>query len=92
MPGQLIPPPEFDHPLSESLSMEERVALWLDLLEASEQMLIAGLRATLPDGADLRDAVRQVYERQSEEHFHALERIAEHFQLLEAEHGGTRGS
>lgn len=48
-------------------------------------MLIAGLRATLPPGADIREAVRQVYDRQSAEHVASLERIAERLHRLEAE-------
>jgi hypothetical protein len=85
--GQLLPPAELDHPLPEHLTIGERIAVYCDLLEASEQMLIAGLEATLPAGSDIREAVREVYERQSAEHVASLERIAERINRLEAEHG-----
>jgi hypothetical protein len=89
MAGELIPPPELDHPLPPNLTQEQLVAIWLDLLETSEQMLIAGLKATLPPGADIREAVRQVYEERSREHLEGLVRIAERLNEIEARNGGA---
>jgi hypothetical protein len=92
MPDQWIPPPEPGHPLPPGLSQAECVAVYLDLLEAGEQMLVAGLRATLPPGADLAAAVRRCHDRQSEEHYQSLVRMAERFNELKGNHGGSRGS
>lgn len=86
MPGDLIPPPELGHPLPEGLSHAQLVHLYVEALEASEQMLIAGLRATLPPGVDLRAAVKECYDRQSDEHFESLVRIAEHIKRIEESH------
>lgn len=93
MPDQLLPPADQFHALPDHLTMDERVAAYVDLLEASEQMLIAGLRSTLGQGRavpedELREAVRQVYERQSEDHYLSLVRLAERLNKLEAGHGG----
>lgn len=87
MPGELIPPPELGHPLPDGLSQSQLVDLYLEALEASEQMLIAGLRATLPSGADLRAEVKACYDRQSNEHCEALVRMAERFQKVDANYG-----
>jgi hypothetical protein len=90
MPGELIPPPELGHTLPEGLSHAQLVDLYLDALETNEQMLIAGLQATLPAGADIREAVKRCYDRQSDEHFESLVRMAERFQQIEAIHGRNR--
>ncbi len=50
--------------------------LWLDALEASDQMLIAGLKASLPPGGDWREAYRQWYAEYCREHTEMLERMA----------------
>jgi hypothetical protein len=92
MSGELIPPPELGHALPTGLSQAECVAIYLDLLEASEQMLIAGLRATLPPGANLHAAVRQCHDRQSDDHYRSLVQMAERFNKIESSHGGSRSS
>lgn len=83
MTAELIPPPELDHPLPDGLSPDQLVALWLDVLEASDQMLLAGLAATLPAGADVREAYRQWYAQYNREHFEMLERMAERFNRID---------
>lgn len=92
MSGQLIPLPELDHPLRDDLTMGQRIAVYLDLLEATEQMLIAGLRATLPAGADMRAELQRVYDRQSEEHYRGLVRMAERFNRMKEQHGSSGGA
>ena len=77
--AQLIPAPEFDHPLPETLTPDQLVGMWLDILEASDQLLLAGLEATLPPGGNVRDAYRLWYERRNREHTEMLERMAERF-------------
>lgn len=89
MTNQLIPPPELDHPLPEGLSHEQLAALWLDGIEASDELLLAGLRATLPPGSDIRAAYRDWYEQYSRDHYEMLVRMAERFQQLQAKHGSA---
>ena len=45
--NQLIPPPELAPSMPEESSAEQRVAAWVDLMNASEQFVLAGLAATL---------------------------------------------
>jgi len=84
---QYLPPPELDHPLPDHLTMDQRVALWLDAIEASDEMLLAGLRATCPDEKSVRAAYRQWYEEYSRDHYEMLVRMAERFQQAQQKHG-----
>jgi hypothetical protein len=88
MTAQLIPPPDLDHPLPDDLSREQLVALWLEILETSDQLLRAGMQATVPAGVDLVDAYRNWCDQYDREHFEMLERMAERFSRAQAEHGG----
>lgn len=90
MTNQLIPPLELDHPLPKGLSHEQLVALWLDGIEASDELLLAGLKATLPPGSDLDTAYREWYEQYSRDHYEMLMRMAERFQQLQAKHVGDK--
>lgn len=92
MPHELLPPPGLDHPLPKNLTAAQRVAIYVDLLETTEQMLIAGLKARMPPGSDIREAVRRVYERQSAEHVASLERIAERIHRVESQRACDSGS
>ena len=51
------------------------VSAWLDLGEACEQFLLAGLRREIGPGGDLRRAYREWYDRQMEEHDLTLARM-----------------
>lgn len=84
MAAEFLPPPEFDHTLTQNLSHDQLVGMWLDALEASDAMLLAGLRATLPTEADVREAYRRWYEQYCDDHFKMLERMAERFNQAQA--------
>lgn len=92
MTAELLPPPEFDHTLTDNLSHDQLVGMWLDVLEASDEMLLAGLRARLPAGADLQAAYRDWYEQYCREHFDMLERMAERFNQAQAKHDKIRSA
>jgi hypothetical protein len=83
MTNELIPPPDLDHPLPDGLSHAQLVSLWLDILEASDQMLLAGIRSTLPPGGDVRAIYRAWLEEYNREHFEMLERMAERFNRVQ---------
>jgi hypothetical protein len=68
MAGQLIPPPELAPTLPKGLTSEQRIALWVDLMNACGEFLQAGLRHRLGPNEDLLAAHRQWYDRQMEEH------------------------
>jgi hypothetical protein len=79
MAGELIPPPELAPPLPASLTPEEGIALWVDLMNTCEQFLLAGLRREVGPDGDLQAAYRQWYAEQMEEHdrtmLHMLEEL-----------------
>jgi hypothetical protein len=52
------------------------IALWIDVMEASEQFLLAGLRRKIGAEGELRAAYRAWYERQMEEHDRMIRRMA----------------
>jgi hypothetical protein len=53
----------------------ERIAAWLDLMDACEQLLLAGLRYRLGPGADIEAAHRQWCTEQMKEDDHKIEAL-----------------
>lgn len=92
MSDQFLPPPGLDHALPDNLSREQLVALWLDLLDASDQLLLAGIQARLPPGGDVQGAYREWCEQHAREHLAMLERMAERFNRLKAGNGVVSSS
>jgi hypothetical protein len=87
MVAQLLPPPDLDHQLPKNLSRDMLVGMWLDVLEASDLMLLAGLEATLSPGSSVQEAYQRWYDEYSRDHFDMLERMAERFNRIQAENG-----
>lgn len=75
MKNQLIPPPELSPPDVLELPVEKRIALWLQVVDASEQFLLAGLRRRIGDDGDLRSAYREWYARRMEEHDRTMDHL-----------------
>jgi len=82
MSGQLLPPQELTTPLPASLTREECVLLWLDHMEACEELLLAGLRRESESDDELRDKYRDWYQRTMEDHDRAMFRMVERFNAL----------
>jgi hypothetical protein len=55
-------------PASAGLSVDQRLALWAELVDVSEALLLAGLRRTIGPDGDLREAYRRWYAQQRAEH------------------------
>ncbi len=87
MEPQLIPPPELASPSIRHLPLEKRIELWADLVDESEAMLLAGLRARIEADGDLQAAYREWYARRMEEHDRQQIRFAEKLSHLEQEDG-----
>jgi len=68
MAGQLTPPAESAPPIPQDATPEQCIALWVDLMNACEQFLLAGLRREIGPDGDLRTAYRRWYAAQMEEH------------------------
>jgi hypothetical protein len=87
MGNDLIPPAGMDPSTPHHLTPDQRVAVWADLMDASEQLLLAGLsRQICPDG-DLREAYRRWYVRQMEDHDRALRDLADNLFRRGVRHG-----
>ncbi len=76
MAGQLIPPPELAPPIPDGLTPEQRVALWADLYNAGEKLLLAGLRRDIGPDGDLIQAYRDWLRRYYDDHDQILVRWA----------------
>jgi hypothetical protein len=65
--NQLIPPPELAPPSVKHLPVAQRVAVWADLVEATEAFLLAGLERKVGPGGNVRAAYREWNARQHAE-------------------------
>jgi hypothetical protein len=63
------------------------IAAWIDLMNACEQFLLAGLRREIGPDGDLRAAYRRWYAERMEEHDRMHEQLAERLNRS----GGGRG-
>ena len=87
MASQLIPPPGLEPPGPEGLTADQRIALWLDLMDTGEELLLAGLRHDVGPGGDVAKAYRLWCEQQGEEHDRAMRRLAENLYRRGVRHG-----
>ena len=67
MAGELLPPPELAPPVHHDTTFEERLLMWVDLMNACEQFLLAGLRREIGPHGDLEAAYRRWYREQRED-------------------------
>lgn len=77
MANQLIPPPELDSDLPDGLTAVQRIALWVDLMDAADELLLAGLRHKVGPNGDVMAAYRQWYNEQMEEHDRTIRHMLE---------------
>ena len=61
------PPPAAKQPGLAGTTPEQRVAIWLDLVDACEQMVLAGLRLKIGPDGDLKAAYRKWNQRMNAE-------------------------
>jgi hypothetical protein len=79
MAGQLLPPPDMDPPPLDHLTPTQRIQLWVDLMDACEEMLLAGLRQKVGPHGDVQAAYRQWYAEQMEEHDRVMQHMVDEF-------------
>ena len=77
MSAELLPPPELAPPIPHDTSFQQRLEMWVDLMNTCEQFLLAGLRREIGPDGDLQAAHRRWYEQ------HMEERDREKIQMLE---------
>jgi hypothetical protein len=85
--NQLLPPPGMEPPVPAHLTPDQCVALWVDLMDASEELLLAGLRREIGPDGDIREAYRRWYAQQMEEHDEAQRQLAENLYRRGVRHG-----
>jgi hypothetical protein len=79
MDGQLLPPPDLAPPTTEDLSPAQRIEVWIDLMNACDQFLMAGLQRSAGPQSNLQDAYRHWYAGQMEEHDRTMNHLVEEF-------------
>jgi hypothetical protein len=88
MAGQLLPPPDQAPAIPKDATPEQSIALWVDLMNACEEFLLAGLRREVGPDGDLKAAYRAWYAQWQEEHDRAMFRMLEELDRRERCHGG----
>lgn len=68
MTNQLLPEPGFEPAVPEKWTPELGIALWMDLVDACDELLLAGLRREVGPDGDVQAAYRRWYAFQMEEH------------------------
>ena len=87
MANELIPRVGIEHSLPNHLTPDQRVAAWADLMDASEELLLAGLARQIGPDGDLREAYRRWYVRQMEDHDQAMRDLANNLYRRGVRHG-----
>lgn len=87
MSGQDIAPPELAPPDRSGLTPEQGVALWMDVMDACDQFLLAGLRREIGPDGDLQEAHRRWYAEHMKDHDRAIFRMLEELSRRETSRG-----
>jgi hypothetical protein len=80
--------PDLTPRIPDDTPMEMRIKMWLDLLDASEQFLLAGLRREIGPDGDLKAAYRDWYRKEMEEHDKMMYHMMEELSKREGGNGG----
>jgi len=88
MANQLIPPPELAPPSVKHLPLAKRIELFYELLDESDALLKAGLKAKIGPEGDLQAAYRAWYARHMDEHDRKVIAMLENLNRREAKYGG----
>lgn len=79
MASLLVSPPALAPNVPPSATPQQCIAMWVDLVDACDQLLLAGLRREIGPDGDLKAAYRKWYAEQMEEHdrtmLHMLARL-----------------
>ena len=90
MAGQLISTPELARSIPNDLTPAQAVDVWIDLMETSYQLLVAGLRASIGETGDLDAALRTWYQQRNIEHDRYIRGLAERYHQRQTSHA-TQG-
>jgi hypothetical protein len=87
MANQLIPPPSMMPPAPDELDFDQRAALWVDLIDTGEKLLLAGLRRDVGPHGDIGAAYRAWYAEQMADHDRYWRQYAARLARAGARHG-----
>ncbi len=87
MTPPLTSPPGLNPEIPDHLTPWQRLQLWMDLFDASEAFLLAGLRRECGPEGDVTAAYRQWYQEQMNEHDQVMRHMAENFYRRGVRHG-----
>jgi hypothetical protein len=74
--------------LPDHLTCDQRIALWVDLMNACDAMLRANLQRQVGPGGDIGPLYRQWYEQTMEEHDRMMEHLGHELTWRQARHAG----
>lgn len=87
MTQQPTSPPDLAPTVPDHLTPHQLIALWVDLYDASEAFLLAGLRREVGPDGDVMAAYCQWYQEQLAEHDQAVRQMFENFYQRGVRHG-----
>lgn len=87
MKSQLIPPPELAPPSIKHLPPAMKVALWGQMVDEGDQMVMAGLRRKVGPHGDVHAAFLEWLDRRNEEHDRTMARMITEMRRREKTHG-----
>lgn len=88
MAGQLLPPTDSAPSDLSGMPVEQRLRVWLDMLDAGYRLVLAGLRHEIGPEGDLDAAYRAWYAKEMEEHDRKLVRMLERMNAREPRNAG----
>ena len=79
MADSLVAQPDSPPVAPLNLTPEQRIAVWVDLMDTCEQFLLGGLRRRIGPDGDLQAAFRAWYAKQMDEHDEMMIRMIREF-------------
>lgn len=76
---ELLPPIDLTPSIPSDATPEQCIRMWIDLYNACEQFVLAGLRREIGPDGDLKAAYRRWYAEQMEEHDRTMRHMVEEF-------------
>jgi hypothetical protein len=87
MKNQLIPPPELAPPSIRHLPAVQKIALWAQMVDEGDQLVLAGIRQRLGPNGDYEAAFLKWLDRRTEDHDRAVFQMISNLRRREREYG-----
>jgi hypothetical protein len=86
MKNQLIPPPELAPPSIRHVPVKDKIAIWAQMVDEGDQMVMANLRGKGLSEADAHKAFLEWLDRRNAEHDRAMARMITELRRREREY------